>query len=640
MEFNSKETIILLSDLNTSDEETVKSTITLCLNYLRQTSQQQVEVAAKVQEEDDDLEEGELERRQQAVTEWKKKNHDSNLNGNNNKNDVTMDELSLSSSTCSSLSPSSPAEEEQEATFIVDDEHSNFCTNCKQLLTQLDQQIEQKAYLKRDLSCLASALADEEDLRSTIEQDKEALEQDVADITSSLFLLLNQIIMDEVTDRDGIIQLHRETQGKLNSVLDAWDQRDGRLKELKDILVELDSVVHSSANSSATITRRYSQFNNNSNNNNNYATSRVSNYAANSSTTIHRLANRTSSMLNTSFSAAGALDIKHHHKQQNGQGKTIRIDGFILNEFQHHFKTVLDSNTTAIPVTPFVKRVLQEDVEPCLFFSQSQGWWKSPWFKKKLLDAISKNKCEIQPWHDQYYQHTNSIFSNTTTTTTTTSSSTTNSNSVNTSPSTSHVSTTTTTSSSMPPSKDIPMPPKTKCACCNILRVCEFKMRLPIPPNTTTTQQKVQQQPWLPIDRFCRDRLVAVCGYYSFMSHLKMLSSSSILNMFKQVMYHRRKMTLARIGSIGLFLEEELILEELDEMMMSTRRPSSSSTSGSTTNNASTTKQQYQQRRRSRRNRESIVLDHSGSGSDTASVVSISDMQGLDGISAQIVIVH
>lgn len=244
-------------------------------------------------------------------------------------------------------------------------------------------------------------------------------------------------------------------------------------------------------------------------------------------------------------------------------------------------------------------------------------------YKKKLLDAISKNKCEIQGWHDN-----SSIFSNYTTTTTTTTNS---SSSVNTSPATSHI------SSSSQQSMNIPMPPKTKCACCNILRVCEFKMRLPPPTSSTSNsiskkRNSIQPQPWLPIDRFCRDRLVAVCGYYSFMSHLKLLlASSPLLSTFKQVMHHRRKMSLAKVGSIGLFIDDE----EDDYNDIINRRLSSSSN-----NSTSSKRQQYQQQRRQRKNRESIVLDHSGSGSDTASIVSVSDIQGLDGNNGQIVIVH
>ncbi|CEP08927.1 hypothetical protein [Parasitella parasitica] len=604
------------------DEQT-KSIIALCLSYLRQTStsvqQQQI-----IQDDGiDDLEEGELERRQTAVAEWRHTDNNNNIPGrsstdlavtvNNNKScDVQEEEdpVHLIEDELSSCSSSSGKQHHSNSsssmtlptTYAVSDDqdHTSFCTNCKQLLLQLDSQIERHAYLKRDLSSLASTLSEEEDIRSAVEQDKEILEQEVADITSALFLSLNQILMDEVTDRDGIIQIHRETDGKLSQILDAWDARDARLKQVKDLLVELDSVVHQSANASCTISHRYQQ---------QQQIKQQKSPALTPTTSSYRLTSR-SAMRLPSLDSSSSTNSKYLDTY------TIRIDGFVLAEFQFHVKSVLESNTTSIPSTPFAKRVLTEDIEPCLFFPQSQGWWKSPWFKRKLLDAISKNKCEIQAWHDINY------ISNITSTTTS------SSLSNNTSSATSHISSSSQHSTNF---SSIAMPPKTKCACCNILRVCEFKMRLPIASSSSARSQQQQQQPWLPIDRFCRDKLVAVCGYYSFMSHLRVLATSPLLTLFKQVMQHRRKMTLARVGSIELFEDVHVGLEDDDYALV--RRSSSCS-------NTSTKRQAYQLRRRQRRNRESIVLDHSGSGSDTGSVVSVSDLQGLEGTLGQIVIVH
>jgi hypothetical protein len=600
-------------------DEQVKSTLTLCLNYLRQTESH--EPVVTLVDEADDLEEGELERRQAAVAEWRRSDipdRSSTDPDYHNKPCDTDEPVNLMDglSSLSSCSSSSHVDTSKlvfsdssmtlPTTYAVNDEdNTNFCSNCKQLLSQLDSQVERQAYLKRDLSSLASALSEEEDIRSAVEQDKEALEEDVADITSALFLSLNQILMDEVTDRDGLVQIHRETNGKLTCVLDAWDTRDLRLKQVKELLVELDSVVHQSANASCTFSRRYSQ----QQQTQHQQKSPV--LAPTTSNAVSRLTAKNSMTHPLRFSIDQQVSQYHHQRQDN----TIRIDGFILAEFQHHLKTVAENTTMVIPNTPFVKRVLTEDVEPCLFFPQSQGWWKSPWFKKKLLDAICKNKCEIQSWHDNSSGNSssNGVFSNHTTTT---------SSSFSTSPATSHIS----SSSQQSTGVAAPMALKTKCACCNILRVCEFKMRLPIPNANNATPSK-QQQPWLPIDRFCRDRLVAVCGYYSFMTHLKLLNSSPLLSTFKQVMHHRRKMTLARVGSIGLFEDED---EDYDII---NRRMSSSS-------NSSSKRQTYQQHRRQRRNRESIVLDHSGSGSDTASIVSVSELQGLEGTAGQIVIVH
>ncbi|KAG1057149.1 hypothetical protein G6F43_001012 [Rhizopus delemar] len=540
-----------LSKLDINNEEQVKSVTNLCLQYLRQAQNTK----------EDDLEEGELERRQAAVAEWSQQHipEHSSLQAEEPLN--LMDGLSSTSSGSSSHIPYP-----KPSLYIQLDEqqeNNQCCMNCKQLLAQLDEQIEQKAYLKRDLGSLAAALSEQEEIRSTIEQDKEALEEDVADITSTLFSSLNQILMDDVTERDGVVQLNREMNGQLASLLDSWDIRELRLKEMKEALVQLDSAVHSSANTSSTLTRRFSQ--------------QQQQQQASPIPTSNTIPRRFISHHRSSS----------HQTNYNNNNGTIQIDGYILSEFQQHLKAVTESkvaNNQPIPSTSFVKRVFSEDIEPCLFFQQSHGWWKSSWFKKKLLDAISKNKCEIQYWNGTY--HTSYM------------STTTNSSSSIISATSSHLSTNS--------SNNTPSPPKTKCVCCNILRVCEFRMRLP--PTTN---------PWLPLDRFCRDRIIAVCGYYSFMNNLKMLSTSTtLLNAFKQVMFHRRRMSLSRVGSISLF-------EDLDELMDERRHSS------------------YRKSQHRSSNRESLVLDHSGSNSDSGSVVSVSDLQGLDGTAAsQIVIVH
>ncbi|KAI9279339.1 hypothetical protein BY458DRAFT_532177 [Sporodiniella umbellata] len=533
MEFNSKETIVLLSDLSSQDEH-IKSVTDLCLQYLRQ---------AQTVKDEDELEEGEIERRQAAATEWSQQPAAAENRPERKEPVNLMDDLSsFSQSSAPHLMYPKPA-------LYLQSSEENCCMNCSQLLAQLDEQIEQKAYLKRDLGALAAALSEQEEIRATIEQDKEALEHDVADITTTLFGNLNGILMDDVTERENLVQLSREHSGLPTRLLENWDTREYRLKEMKTVLVQLDSAIHQSATTSSTLVQR------------------LSSPPPPQTPPLSGLAKRNTLRPPSICEKLG----------------TIQIDGFILAEFGQHLKAVTaDSKGTGIPSTPFVKRVFSEDIEPCLFSGQSQGWWKSTWFKKKLLEAITKNKCEIQYWNGTY--HTSFL------------STTTNSSSCSVASTASHRSSQSTAAS----------PPKTKCVCCNLLRVCEFRMKLPPASN-----------PWLPIDRFCRDRVIAVCGYYSFMNNLRILSlSTSLLNAFKQVMFHRRRMTLSRVGSVSLF-------EDLDELLDDPRRNSH--------------RKPYPRSS----HRESLVLDHSGTNSDTGSIVSVSDLQGFEGAAAnQIVIVN
>lgn len=674
----------------------ITSTLTLCLSYLRNTNATDTNVTnnnnkdtttvatttvgtvtappTPVLVDDSELEEGELERRQAATNEWKQhqltpsvsnstwqpvnlmdgldsSSHGNSLDGSESSrvgSDISAAHILhaasgagiLSSNTSISsmariqsdegmimatkISDSQDEEDDPQQRLIsrppptlvaATPSSLDHCANCRQLLTQLDQQIEQKAYLKRDLGALASALAEEEQVRETVEQSRVDLVDDIQDITSSLFGTLNQVVMDEVTDREGLLRLNREYNGSLANVLQAWDARDQRLKEIKELLVDLDASVHQTTTTDRPLSLGQG----------------VDECGPTSSLAPY-LPDRHSRVPST----LSAMDESLSMGSCTLDRSTIRVDGVNFREFQGHLKALTSSinnknnkpsspaaamsTNQHLPSSPFMKRVLAEDIEPCLFQNNGTSWWKSPWFKRKLIDAIANNKCEIQHAIRPLLHGTGM-----TTQTTTTLSST----------STSSASTLPSIASS---SFDMPMPPKTKCTCCGLLRVCEFKMRLHHPStmsSSTTSTLKAsgqQQQPWLPIDRFCRDRLVAVCDFYGFLSHLPQAArqNTPVLVMFKQSLLFRRKMAMAKVGSVGLF----------SAAWDSTVDSASASPSSSSSGLRSMQRQSGSVKRRSRSSkRESIVLDHSGNASDTGSVVSLSDIQGLDGTS-QIVIVH
>ncbi|KAG2221226.1 hypothetical protein INT45_013937 [Circinella minor] len=693
LEFNSKEAIVLISD-HEGAEPGHENNLTLALNFLRQAQQTTATppVADDFPDDTDDLEEGELERRAAAANEWRKQEEyasggpgtagagttatvptntttsfrvspwthhseqpvnlmeglESSVDGSEISRHTDVDSLQADStggsggtfSTTTSISsmtrmPSTDGNDQQyhhlqqqhgatltpppndptttPGTPVVEPssrptttttssvplpttDHSNFCGNCRQLLTQLDQQIEQKAYMKRDLSSLASALSEEEQLRFSIEQVKDSLEEDIQDVTADLFKTLNSILMDEVNDREGLLRLDRETGGKLTSVLQAWDSREERLREIKEQLVELDAAV----NQSTTASERLSRY-------------RQDDFDAAAVLPRSRMMRHSSLRLSSPTSPLVPLSEDESMltlgsgSGGTGLNKTVRIDGMVFDEFQQHVKVLTSSASSpstatsqlTMPATPFMKRVIAEDVEPCLFQTGAgSSWWKSPWFKRKLTDAIVANRCDIQSWNSS---NNNTAFSS----------------SASSSPATSHISTTSSTSAAAFQQQQQLSAPKTKCTCCGMLRICEFRMRLQHSSQVLQGQQK-KPAPWLPIDRFCRDRIVAVCDFYSFMSHLRQgfMQNSPVLQMFKQCQHYRRRMGLAKVGSMSLF-------DECYDGGVNLRSPTSSKS-----------------KRRSRSSkRESLVLEYSGNNSDSGSVVSVTDVQGIYG-PGQIVIVH
>ncbi|KAF9971747.1 hypothetical protein BGZ73_005218 [Actinomortierella ambigua] len=114
-------------------------------------------------------------------------------------------------------------------------------------------------------------------------------------------------------------------------------------------------------------------------------------------------------------------------------------------------------------------------------------------------------------------------------------------------------------------------PPKSKCCLCGMTRTCEFRLRVvaPISPAASSASSKKQttkryhhgHQPDdslsspLPLDRFCRDRLVAVCDFFMFLAHLRqgLLNHYCVMDLYKRELLLRRRMACARMGAIDLF---------------------------------------------------------------------------------------
>ncbi|KAF9114774.1 hypothetical protein BGX27_009895 [Mortierella sp. AM989] len=230
--------------------------------------------------------------------------------------------------------------------------------------------------------------------------------------------------------------------------------------------------------------------------------------------------------------------------------------------------------SSTIEMTPFMKRVLAEDIYPCLLthprsvIVKQTGWMSSllyssscsasstapapsaevtnnsspsysfnqqtPWFQR-LLKAMERNACEIEFWKTSHQRTTTKQRQNSTTVTT----------------ATTPMSTVSSTTAAV-----VATAPKVSCCLCGIARPCEFKLRFMDHDSGTTTNTKAnaEQQLQHPLDRFCRDRIVAVCDFYMFLAHLRqgLLDYQSDLELFRKALWLRQRMGCARIGSIDI----------------------------------------------------------------------------------------
>ncbi|PKK78363.1 hypothetical protein RhiirB3_366227 [Rhizophagus irregularis] len=408
---------------------------------------------------------------------------------------------------------------------------ANLCPNCNTLLAQVDQHIEERAYLKRDLSALAISLSEEQTLRAQLQVSKESLEQEIDDWINAMFDKVNQMVFDEANTHEELEMLNREFKGKLEASIKSSGTRQDRLRELKLLLVHLDTTKQRQTAPTPT-----SGLNRNSV----IRRSLMSNSPVNSPRSS-RIFGNFGHMSPSIFSTASVDEYMQ-------KGRRVYIDGVVFEEFQEYVKSFVTSPvpTNSTPTHAFMKRCMVEDIQPCLF--EGSSGWKSPFYKRRLLDAIMKNQCEIQTI---YFNSSNST------------------------PMSSQISNTSITRQNS--YQEPPPSPKVKCGLCGHLRSCDFRMRLSgpdavVPPSATTMSSSrtsrfsVTGTPgWIPLDRFCRDRVVAVCDFYTYLSHLRqgLLANSAVWTMYKQCLKHRRKMGMARVGSLSMFEEEEALNNEL-----------------------------------------------------------------------------
>ncbi|CAG8581088.1 13969_t:CDS:2 [Acaulospora colombiana] len=391
---------------------------------------------------------------------------------------------------------------------VPDISHTNLCPNCNTLLAQVDQHIEERAYLKRDLSALAVSLTEEQTLRAQVQANKEALELEIDEWINAMFEKVNQMVFDEANSREELELLNRETKGKMENALKSSGSRQDRLRELKLLLVHLDSTKQRQA----VPTQNGAPLGRNS----------VVRRSLMSNSPIHsprssRIFGNFGHMSPSIFSGISAEDVVF------AKNKRIYIDGVFFEEFQEYVKSF--SSTPALnnsaPTHPFMKRCMAMDIQPCLF--EGSSGWKSPFYKRRLLDAIMKNQCEIQT---TLPSTVNSIQSNT---------------------NTSQISNSTSNTRHSIYFEQ-PQAPTLKCGLCGHMRSCDYRMRLSgpdaaVPPTATMTPSSrfsVTGSPgWIPLDRFC------------------LLANSPVWGMYKQCLKHRRKMSLARVGGVSMLDDEE-----------------------------------------------------------------------------------
>ncbi|RKO99670.1 hypothetical protein CXG81DRAFT_14205 [Caulochytrium protostelioides] len=234
-------------------------------------------------------------------------------------------------------------------------------------------------------------------------------------------------------------------------------------------------------------------------------------------------------------------------------------DHVLWTEFQDHVRQSVAAADADI-TTPFLKRVLAEDIEPVLFYAYPYPGVTGPLAKlagmpiatkRKLLEWTIRGELEFSLWclgdHHGAVSHAdqNAMLATTL----------------------SHALLSgfararhlTRTAPRDPAAAAahthaaaaVEPVPRAKCWTCTVLRECEFRVRNRTPPGE-----------WRPLCRFCRDRLLAVQDFFAFMGQIRPggmrlgradRQSGTVMGLFRHMLWLRRRMCLARIGSCNLF---------------------------------------------------------------------------------------
>lgn len=377
------------------------------------------------------------------------------------------------------------------------------CENCRDLLIQIDHFKDDIGILEKKCKQLEVEKLQETNSKRRIIQSKENIDQELEELTSQLFDQANRMVAEHARRRDEIEASFKDLKIKHQEVVKRFQSHDEELKAVKKKLYDLQGKQMQSS-------------------------------------TFGSPTNATSSAKSNTISTESpkeAENIPSSHTIVSGYDtfeSSIAVDAVIFQEFQEHVKTsILVSNQPPAQAllicysSVFMKRCLTEDVEPCLFYSyqfptagskSNYGSGLSLSFKRRFLDAALRGKCETKLVSAVSTRHRLSSMEP-------------EGGSSAQAPTTHHT--------------------KEKCNVCTIIRETEYALRFqPVPSGT---------KEWMPICRFCRDRVVSVVDFLTYVNHLRQgiigpgKQGATILSIFRQMLWLRRRMLLARIGSCGIF---------------------------------------------------------------------------------------
>lgn len=227
-----------------------------------------------------------------------------------------------------------------------------------QLNNLLDAKSDETQRLYRDLQLMSEKVIDEIDKRKEIQASKDALREELEELTKSLFEQANVLVADEKRKKYQHEVRGKSLEEELAEVKGLLGREQIQLKELKAkmeeaFIAELQLSAYEAVSLSA------------------------------ASTGSLRRLNRTASSLELGVNSPNATSI------QSQQQPPDPIDPMLFQEFKEFMAAA--PNVNRIHTLSFMKNALEDDVNPCLKFGANPRT-----STRRLVDAIAAGSCFVK----------------------------------------------------------------------------------------------------------------------------------------------------------------------------------------------------------------------------------------------------
>ncbi|KAI8339222.1 GDP/GTP exchange factor Sec2p-domain-containing protein [Chlamydoabsidia padenii] len=273
---------------------------------------------------------------------------------------------------------------------------SQLQMSVRQVEKQLNVKTEAFLALQSDMEMLNDKYVDEIERVAEIQHSKDMVENELEDLSRRLFEEANGMVANEKREKHNLEVAQKHLENQLKETRDRLAAEQMQLQELRLKMEAMQDFEN----------EHYG--NNNSNNNNNYTNNNYNYINGNGNDNINGNSNRNSDVslsVNGSINGVDSTDARgikdlaglfpDHLNNNNDQHQDMDpwpgLDSMLLDEFADFVKLRTSVPLKKLHNIPFMKHCQLEDVDPCLRFGAH-----SRLSARKVNDAIVMNTCFIE----------------------------------------------------------------------------------------------------------------------------------------------------------------------------------------------------------------------------------------------------